>query len=167
MIHTRLLHKNILGWFWGYFWIQELSDHQVWSYVGMEMVEMELCMWIKTESQRMFKWELKQIHKFSQMNAFLWYIRRFWDLMQDWRSYWDGWFSSLSPSDLPPTSSPCCSLPGQAVKRDVLLGTSSQWDSTMGASLFSCHLPSHTSLTDVPQHCFPGGSLGSSSGMLF
>lgn len=41
----------------------------------------------------------------------------------------------LSPSVLPPTSSPCCSLPGQAVKRAILLRTSSGRDSTTGRPL--------------------------------
>lgn len=35
----------------------------------------------------------------------------------------------------PPTSSPCCSLPGQAVKRAVMLRTSSRRDSAMGSPL--------------------------------
>lgn len=35
----------------------------------------------------------------------------------------------------PPASSPCCSLPGQAVKRAVLLRTSSRRDSTTGSAL--------------------------------
>jgi len=45
---------------------------------------------------------------------------------------------------------------------DVPNGTAAR-----GVLLSPCHPPFHTGLTDVSWHCFPGGSLGSLSGVLF